>query len=92
MDRHTQTWYILVEFVLRVLVWEQESRQLDHLQDSRAVDYELKESVSMRKWCGNLEAYALMCSIAGKANDIVLPLPVWAIATTSLPESAIGHA
>lgn len=35
--------------------------------------------------------YALMCSIAGRAKDIVFPLPVWAIATTSLPDSATGQ-
>lgn len=33
-----------------------------------------------------------MCNMAGSANEIVLPLPVWAIATTSRPLSAIGQA
>ena len=37
-------------------------------------------------------AYALMWSMAGRANEIVLPEAVWAIATTSRPLSAIGHA
>ena len=35
---------------------------------------------------------ALMCNIAGKAKEIVFPLPVWAMATRSRPLSAIGHA
>lgn len=33
-----------------------------------------------------------MWSMAGRAKEIVFPLPVCAIATTSLPLNAIGHA
>lgn len=33
-----------------------------------------------------------MCNIAGRAKEMVFPLPVWAMATTSLPLKAIGHA
>ena len=38
------------------------------------------------------KAYALMCNIAGRAKEIVLPEPVCAMATTSRPLRAIGHA
>jgi len=36
--------------------------------------------------------HELMCNIAGSAKEIVFPDPVWAMATTSRPLSAIGHA
>ena len=37
-------------------------------------------------------AYALICNMAGRAKEIVLPEPVWEIATTSRPLRAMGHA
>jgi len=40
----------------------------------------------------NEAAYALMCNMAGRAKEMVLPEPVWEIATTSRPLRAMGHA
>ncbi len=37
------------------------------------------------------DTHALMCNMAGNAKEIVLPEPVWAIATRSRPLRAMGH-
>ena len=41
---------------------------------------------------GARRGWALMWTMAGRANEIVLPDPVSAMATTSRPERAIGQA
>ena len=60
---------------------------------SRRQQWLAARRTSQKMWRTDSEAaYALMCNMAGRAKEMVLPEPVWEIATTSRPLRAMGHA